>query len=36
MTADLIEVVRSHSLSTSLYGRPITVGTSDHAAREAD
>ena len=36
MTADLIEVVCSYSLSTSLYGRPITVGTSDHAAWEAD
>ena len=35
MTADLIEVVWSYSLSTSLYGRPINVGTSDHAAWEA-
>jgi hypothetical protein len=36
MTADLIEVACSYSLSTSLYGRPITVGTSDYAAWEAD
>lgn len=36
MTADVIEVVGSYSLSTSLYGNPITVGTSDRAAWEAD
>jgi hypothetical protein len=36
VTADVIEVVGSYSLSTSLYGKPITVGSSDRAAREAD
>ena len=36
MTADLIEVVGSYSLSTTLYGNPITVGTSDRSAWEAD
>jgi ANTAR domain len=36
MTADVIEVVGSYSLSTSLYGKPITVGSSDRAAWEAD
>jgi hypothetical protein len=36
MTADVIEVVGSYSLSTSLYGNPITVGSSDRAGWEAD
>jgi hypothetical protein len=36
MTADVIEVVGSYSLSTSLYGSPITVGSSDRAGWEAD
>jgi hypothetical protein len=36
MTADVIEVVGSYSISTSLYGHPVTVGTSDRAAWEAD
>jgi hypothetical protein len=36
MTGDVIEVVGSYSLSTSLYGNPITVGTSDRAAWEVD
>jgi hypothetical protein len=36
MTADVIEVVGSYSLSISLYGKPITVGSSDRAAWEAD
>jgi hypothetical protein len=36
MTADVIEVVGSYSLSTSLYGNLITVATSDRAAWEAD
>ena len=36
MTADVIEVAGSYSFSTSLYGNPITVGTSDRAAWEAD
>ena len=36
MTADVIEVVGSYSLSTSLYGNLITIGTSDRAAWEAD
>ena len=36
MTADVIQVVGSYSLSISLYGNPITVGSSDRAAWEAD
>ena len=36
MTADVIEVVGSYSLSISLYGKPITVGSSDRAAWDAD
>jgi len=36
LTADVIEVDGSYSLSTSLYGHPVTVGTSDRAAWEAD
>jgi hypothetical protein len=36
MTGDVIEVVGSYSLSTSLYGNPITVGSSDRAGWEAD
>jgi hypothetical protein len=36
MTADVIEVAGSYSLSISLYGKPITVGTSDRVAWEAD
>jgi hypothetical protein len=36
MTADVIGVVGSYSFCTSLYGRPITVGTSDRAAWDAD
>jgi ANTAR domain len=36
MTGDVIEVVGSYSLCTSLYGSPITVGTSDRTAWEAD
>ena len=35
MTADVIEVVGSYSLSTTLYGNLITIGTSDRAAWEA-
>jgi len=36
MTGDVIEVVGSYSFSISLYGQPVTVGTSDRAAWEAD
>ena len=36
MTADVIEVVGSYSVSISLYGKPITVGSSDRAAWDAD
>jgi hypothetical protein len=36
MTADVIEVEGSYSLSTTLYGNPVTVGTSDRSAWEAD
>ena len=36
MTADVIEVAGSYSLSISLYGKPMTVGSSDRAAWEAD
>jgi hypothetical protein len=36
MTADVIDVVGSYSLSISLYGNPITVGSSDRAGWEAD
>jgi hypothetical protein len=36
LTAEVIEVVGSYSLCTSLYGKPMTVGTSDRAAWEAD
>src|SRR5688500_7659317 len=36
MTADVIEVPGSYSFCTSLYGHPITIGTSDRAAWEAD
>jgi ANTAR domain-containing protein len=36
MTAETLEVVGSYSLCTSLYGNPVTVGTSDRAAWEAD
>ena len=36
MTADVIEVVGSYSVSTSLYGNLVSVGTSDRAAWEAD
>ena len=36
MTADVIEVAGSYSLCTSLYGKPITIGSSDRAAWEAD
>ena len=36
LTADVIEVVGSYSISTSLYGHPVTIGTSDRAAWEAD
>ena len=36
MTADVIEVVGSYSVSSSLYGNLVTVGTSDRAAWEAD
>ena len=36
MTADVIEVVGSYSLSTSLYENPITVASSYRAAWEAD
>jgi hypothetical protein len=36
LTADVIEVVGSYSLSISLYGKPMTVGSSDRAAWEAD
>jgi ANTAR domain len=36
LTEEVIEVVGSYSLSTSLYGNPVTVGTSDRAAWEAD
>jgi hypothetical protein len=36
MTADVIEVVGSYSLSTTLYGHPMTIGSSDRAAWDAD
>jgi hypothetical protein len=36
LTADVIEVVGSYSLSVTLYGKPMTVGSSDRAAWEAD
>jgi hypothetical protein len=36
MTADVIEVAGSYSFCTSLYGKPITIGSSDRAAWEAD
>jgi hypothetical protein len=36
MTADVIDVVGSYSLSLSMYGNPFTVGSSDRAAWEAD
>ncbi len=36
MTADVIEVVGSYSLSISLYGKPVTVGSSDRAGWDAD
>jgi hypothetical protein len=36
MTADVIDVVGSYSLSISLYGNPITVGSSDRAGWDAD
>jgi hypothetical protein len=36
MTADVVEVVGSYSLSASLYGHLVTVATSDRAAWEAD
>ena len=36
MAAEVIEVVGSYSISTSLYGHPATIGTSDRAAWEAD
>jgi hypothetical protein len=36
LTADVLEVVGSYSLSVTLYGKPVTVGSSDRAAWEAD
>jgi hypothetical protein len=36
MAADVIEVVGSYSISTSLYGHAVTIGTSDRAAWDAD
>ena len=36
LTADVVEVVGSYSLSVSLYGHLTTVGSSDRAAWEAD
>jgi hypothetical protein len=36
MTAEVVEVVGSYSLSASLYGHLVTVATSDRAAWEAD
>jgi len=36
IAADVIEVVGSYSFCTSLYGNPITVGSSDRAAWDAD
>ena len=36
MTAEVIEVVGSYSLCTSLYGNLLTVATSDRAAWQAD
>jgi hypothetical protein len=36
LTAEVVEVAGSYSLSTSLYGNPITVGSSDRSAWEAD
>ena len=36
MTADVIDVVGSYSLSIILYGKPITVGSNDRAAWDAD
>jgi hypothetical protein len=36
LTADAIEVVGSYSFCTSLYGYPITIGSSDRAAWDAD
>jgi hypothetical protein len=36
LTAEAIDVAGSYSFCTSLYGRPITVGSSDRAAWDAD
>jgi ANTAR domain len=36
LTTDVIEVDGSYSLSLSLYGKPVTVGSSDRSAWEAD
>ncbi len=36
LTADVIEAAGSYSFCTSLYGKLITVGTSDRAAWDAD
>jgi hypothetical protein len=36
MTNEVVEVEGSYSLSTTVYGRPITIGTSDRAAWDAD
>jgi hypothetical protein len=36
LTGDVIEVAGSYSLSIILYGKPVTVGTSDRAAWDAD
>ena len=36
LTTEVIEVDGSYSLSISLYGKPVTVGSSDRSAWEAD
>ena len=36
LTTEVIEVEGSYSLSVILYGKPVTVGTSDRSAWEAD